>query len=551
MIVKAQTVICACAGAVLSVGMARCEGQFNSLLEEAAKNGGRVDTFIQFVPFSFENDSANAVGKEGAMLAYSTNAASSLSPYYGVQEFCPRDSLSASAAVSDQQRLAKGSRRRAIMEKLKRHAAKSQSELIGQLQEQGYVVESFWMDNSLFIKEAPIHLLALLVQMASKTLVAVGDDTSSLDPSTIISMSSNRVITRIPPIKALMATSGKGSPSLSESLHNLEDIPWNLRMINADKAWAHARGENVVIASIDTGIDFMHPQVYNQYRGLDQKARTVSHDYNWFDPEGLASIPTDAHGHGSHTMGSMVGENIGVAPGATWIAAQGCDPSGCTQHRLLSSAQWVLCPTDREGLNPECDLGADVVNNSWGGDAGDDASMTWFSASVEAWLAAGIVPIFAQGNSGPECATAGTPGDLTSVVGVGSVNQFGGLSVFSSRGPGAMRLGHAEFKPDYVAPGEAIISCKVGGGLITMSGTSMAAPHMAGVFAILLSANPILKFEHLRDIVTRTANTIALKEPQAGENICNGKTWNAFPNYHFGYGLVDVEAAVKEVLKAR
>jgi subtilisin family serine protease len=185
------------------------------------------------------------------------------------------------------------------------------------------------------------------------------------------------------------------------------------------------------------------------------------------------------------------------------------------------------------------------VNNSWGGEITDDASMTWFSSAVKAWLAGGIFPIFAQGNSGPACGTVGTPGDLEDVIGVGAVDQFGSLTVFSSRGPGGSRLGHAQFKPDYVAPGQAIVSCKPGGELIAMSGTSMAAPHVAGIAALLLSMKGDLKFDELRTLITKTINTSALKEPQMGQQACYGKRWDHFPNYHYGFGLVDTEAAAK------
>lgn len=492
-------------------------------LLDKAQELGVVDTFIQFTKMEMKSRKMARLNK------ILDTRLPSLSAYAGLQEFPGERPIQLTPS-----QLARGIRRQTVMELLKRHAERTQGPTLRELRELGYEVESYWINNSIRIKNAPFYLLTLIATLAQTE-----------EGQTIEALVPNRVIAKIPPIRKMISKGMYQERILIE--HDDKDIPWNIKLINVDKVWAKTKGADVVVANIDTGVDFLHPRLKNQYRGLAKDLKTVSHDYCWYDPEGFAPIPHDCHGHGSHTMGTMVGDGIGIAPEAKWIAAQGCDEEGCSQSRLLSSAQWVMCPTDTDGLNPRCELGADVVNNSWGGEITDEESLTWFTGAVEAWLASGMIPIFAQGNSGPDCGTVGTPGDLESVIGVGAIDQFGSLTVFSSRGPGGNRLGHAKFKPDYVAPGQAIISCKAGGELVAMSGTSMAAPHVAGVAVLLLALKGDLTFDALRVILTETINTASLHEPQMGQLACYGMRWDEFPNYHYGYGLIDAEAAAQRL----
>nr|BFE86875.1 hypothetical protein GCM10020093_094760 [Planobispora longispora] len=176
-----------------------------------------------------------------------------------------------------------------------------------------------------------------------------------------------------------------------------------------------SRGEGIVVANIDTGVQFDHPALADRYRGRNADG-TLGHDYNWFDPAGVcpAAEPCDNNDHGTHTMGTMVGGEganvIGVAPGARWIAAKGCESNTCTDASLLAAGQWVLAPTDLDGRNPRPDLAPHIVNNSWGG-AGFDP---WYKEIVEAWVAAGIFPAFSNGNlAGAGCNSSGSPGSTS------------------------------------------------------------------------------------------------------------------------------------------
>src|SRR5690606_23274644 len=150
-------------------------------------------------------------------------------------------------------------------------------------------------------------------------------------------------------------------------------VEWGIANINADDVWTEfgVTGEELVIANIDTGVDYTHPALVNQYRGNNGDG-TFDHNYNWFDAAGAGSDePVDFEGHGTHTMGTMVGSDggdnqIGVAPGARWIAANGCCP---TDEALITSGEWMLAPTDLNGENPLPSMRPHIINNSWGSGA--------------------------------------------------------------------------------------------------------------------------------------------------------------------------------------
>jgi len=215
---------------------------------------------------------------------------------------------------------------------------------------------------------------------------------------------------------------------------------------------------------------------------------------------------------------------------------------------LIASAEWVICPTRQGGAGEDCTQGADLVSNSWGGGRGSTTFITY----IQAWVDAGSVPLFSQGNAGSGCSTANSPGDLGIVIGVGSTDSNDALSTFSSRGPG---LGTANFpllKPDISAPGEAVRSAYYTGNnaYATLSGTSMACPAVAGVTALILSQNPQLGPDEVRDILIGTTDT-DLAPPKGGLTTCSGIEWSQYPSYHYGYGRVNALAAVLEAIRRK
>jgi subtilisin family serine protease len=268
-----------------------------------------------------------------------------------------------------------------------------------------------------------------------------------------------------------------------EAKQEIQAVEWGIAKIRADQVWSlEVNGTDVVVANIDTGVDYTHPALVGNYRGTI----TGSHDYSWYDPANICpnpQVPCDNNSHGTHTMGTIAGGlGIGVAPGATWIAAKGCESSGCSEFALNSAADWILAPRKTDGSNPNPSMRPQLVSNSWGGGRGD----TWYASKVDAWLAAGIIPVFSAGNSGPACETANDPGEYPNVISAGATDSADGIAFFSSRGPRSS----GGIGPDLSAPGVGVRSSVPGGGYSEYSGTSMAAPHVAGAIALVLSANP-------------------------------------------------------------
>ena len=314
---------------------------------------------------------------------------------------------------------------------------------------------------------------------------------------------------------------------------NSQSVEWNIHLVRADEVWHDfdITGEGVVVANMDTGADWTHPALQTRYRGADG-----DHDYDWYDFTGAyPSAPADGDGHGTHTMGTIVGNDgganqIGVAPGAQWIAVKIFDDAGVTDDvKIHQGFQWLLAPTDLDGENPDPRQAPDVVSNSWGSTNGADPT---FWSDVAAWRAAGIFPVFAAGNDGELGSGAvHSPGSFPHAVDVGATDSEDAIAYFSSRGPSFWE----ETKPDVSAPGVDIRSSVPGGGYESgWSGTSMATPHVAGLAALLLEADPTLTADDLESFMKYTA--LDLGEPG--------------PDNDYGAGRIDAYDAVRWALGA-
>ncbi len=277
---------------------------------------------------------------------------------------------------------------------------------------------------------------------------------------------------------------------------------WNIDFIRAPEVWSMDPGYNgtgAVVGSFDTGVDLIHPDLFSRYRG--------NHRISWFDPYEEHSFPVDLHGHGTHTTGTAVGgdaggTHIGVAPGATWIAAKGWnDAGGALASAFHLIFQWFLAP----GGDPE--NAPDVVINSWAFE--EPGCETEFLLDVQAWRAAGIFPAFASGNDGPDPESVRSPGAYPISFTVGASDYFDEVAYFSGQGPSPC---DGSIKPDISAPGDGILSA-IPGGYAILSGTSMATPHIAGAVAVLRSIDPSLTVDQLESALTLGARDIGVPGP--------------------------------------
>jgi subtilisin family serine protease len=333
----------------------------------------------------------------------------------------------------------------------------------------------------------------------------------------------------------------------------VEAVEWNIHRVRADQVWTDfgTRGEGIVVASVDTGVQYNHPALVAQYRG-NLGAGGFDHNYNWWDPYGYGpTVPYDFWGHGTHTMGTMVGDDgagnqIGMAPGATWFTCQGFDRNTDYGYEaeLLECAEFILAPWDLSGANPDPDKRADVVNNSWGG----DQAQWWYNQAIYAWRAAGILPSFSAGNEGPACDTAGDPGDMANVIAAGATDQNDNnaspsYANFSSRGPAKIS---GLVKPDVSAPGLWIRSSVLNNKYGISSGTSMASPHVVGEAALIWAAQPDLRgnVQLTYRIIEQSADRLKVNQGY----YCGSDNANSIPNNQYGWGRIDAYEAVSTAI---
>jgi subtilisin family serine protease len=248
--------------------------------------------------------------------------------------------------------------------------------------------------------------------------------------------------------------------------------------IGAPAAWeAGFDGTGATVAVLDTGVDETHPDLSGQ----------VSAAQNFTEGE---EDEQDRVGHGTHVASTIAGTGAasngrykGVAPGAKLLDGKVCVLGGCAESWILAGMQWAA------------EQGADVVNMSLGG--GDSPGLDPMEEAVQTLTEQyGTLFVIAAGNSGGD-RTVGSPASADSALAVGAVDKQDDLAVFSSRGP---RTGDAAIKPEITAPGVDIVAAKSSTGEIdnpapvdgytTLSGTSMATPHVAGSAAILAQQHP-------------------------------------------------------------
>ena len=335
-------------------------------------------------------------------------------------------------------------------------------------------------------------------------------------------------------------------------------IEWNLNQINAPQVWDQGfKGQNVLVAGADTGYQWDHEALKAKYAGWD--GSTVDHSYHWHDSINNPNIvcvdgqnnsaSCDDNGHGTHTMGTMIGDDengnqIGVAPDAKWIGCRNMDQGNGTPATYTECFQFFLEPTDINGLNPDITKAPHVINNSWGCPPSEGCTQIGVLESVvNNVVDAGILVVSAAGNSGPGCNSIDTPIAIyNKSLTIGSTTSTDSISSFSSQGAVVVD-GSNRIKPDVSAPGSSIRSARLNGGFRLLSGTSMAAPHVVGVAALMISANPAMagKPKILKQVLLRTS------EAKTSQQTCSGVLGSSRPNNTFGWGRIDALTAVNEI----
>ena len=416
-------------------------------------------------------------------------------------------------------------------------ALRSQPALISDLQAAGAAYRSYWISNMIWVRGDG----NLVESLAKRSDVA-------------------RIVSN-PAVKLEI------EPTLPMDRTTAEDaaVEWNIELVNAPDVWAQGIiGAGAVIGGQDTGYDWQHPAIKEQYRGWD--GQTATHAYNWYDaihednpntspgnPCGFDSAqPCDDQSHGTHTMGIMVGQDglknqIGMAPGAQWIGCRNMEQGVGTPATYAECYQWFVAPYPQNG-DPFSDgdpsKAPHVINNSWSCPASEGCvEPDILREVVDNVRAAGIVTVHSAGNRGSECGSIDQPAALyDSSFSVGATNLSDQIASFSSRGPSAQDDGLI-IKPEISAPGVSVRSSIPGDSYGNKSGTSMAAPHVAGLVALLIDAQPALagNVDLLESLIQDSA--VRLYTDQG----CGDDSSQSIPNNTYGWGRIDAYSAYEAV----
>jgi len=423
------------------------------------------------------------------------------------------------------QKVTRATRHQIVMESLRAAADRSQGavrEFLDELVEAGEVdgYTAYWIVNC-FVFYGTGNAAALLAERADVAYVELNFESSLIQPIR----------------------------SAGRALDDDENTPPpGIVAVRAPEVWYELgiQGGGALVANLDTGVDGNHPALNYRWRGVSEPWQEC-----WRSPVNGTTFPMDGYGHGTHVMGTMcgatlasgTGDTVGVAPAAQWIADDAIDQGTGTgfDNDVLDAYQWFADPDDDPGTVDDV---PDVVQNSWGVDSRfsgyQDCDSRW-DLAILALEAGGTVVTFSAGNEGPDPQTHRSPAnaiyDSVSFYAIGAVNATDydwpyPIASFSSRGPSD--CDGMTIKPEVCAPGVTVYSSVPGGGYESAgwSGTSMAGPHVAGIVALMRSANPDMDVRDIKSIIMRKARDLG----SAGEDNT------------YGWGFVDAYEAVIEVM---
>jgi bacillopeptidase F len=346
-------------------------------------------------------------------------------------------------------------------------------------------------------------------------------------------------VARFPGVEAVTLDAAIHAPEpiyTAEVLHE-----WNLEKVKVADLWNYGiTGQGTVVANMDTGVDYLHPDLYDRWRGGSNSW------HNYFSSPAnsifcripgncsvceLSSLtPCDLSGHGTGTMGVVAGGNaggtaIGALPDTEWIAVKMLNDKGVgSTSSAIDGFQWLL------GLGEGA---PDVINSSWGFAPGQ--CFSGMQSIIHTLREADIAVVFAAGNSGPYASTSVSPANYPESFAIGATDMNDYIAYFSSRGPSAC---DGTVYPEVVAPGVNIRTTDLTfGGVFpdsyaNVSGTSFSAPHVAGAVALLRTAFPGATVSEIEASLSSTATDL-------------GKVG---PDNTYGHGLINVREAFFDLL---
>jgi len=416
-------------------------------------------------------------------------------------------------------------RARLVCAALRRTADLTQPPLLSILEDAGAPYRAFWIVNAVSVR----------VDAALLEKIARRPDVNRVDPD--------------PQVPLPQSDSDGPAPTSRE-------VTWNVAHVGGPEVWATGNtGQDGVIGLLDTGCEWEHPALRDQYRGWN--GATADHDYNWYDAVHTGSgpcghdspEPCDDIGHGTFVLGAAVGNDdagpqIGLAPGARWIACRCLDNGWSSPSIYMEGLEWMTAPWPVDGTpgQGDPDRAPDVVLITWF--CPTNLGCTWgmLQPVIANVRAAGIVVVAAAGVNGPGCSTIHDPPQIyDEAYTVGASGPDDMIASFSGRGP-VIRDQSFRTKPDVCAPGINILTSTPGGDYAWYSGTSVATSQVAAMVALVVTAAPELARDV--DAIEARINATAV---QLLSNQCDN---DGVPNNVYGHGRIDALAACGGVTAA-